>query len=67
MRYRPYDAVLERCYTAVLMDVMDAMGAREQSLDPGIRPLNPGMRLWGEAVTMLLEAVDEPPEHPFDA
>ena len=65
MRYRAYDAILERCYTAVLMDVMDAMGAREQSLDPGVRPLDPGMRMWGEAVTMLLEAVDEPPAHPF--
>ncbi len=65
MRYRPYDAILERCYTAVLMDIMDTMGVREQSLDPGIRPLDPGMRLWGEAATMLLEAVDAPPEHPF--
>jgi 4-hydroxy-4-methyl-2-oxoglutarate aldolase len=65
MRYRAYDAVLERCYAAVLMDIMDAMGAREQSLDPGVRPLKADMRVWGEAVTMLLKAVDEPPERPF--
>lgn len=65
MRYRAYDAILERCYTAVLMDILDTMGAREQCLDVSVRPLTPTMRLWGEAVTMLLEEVDAPPERPY--
>ena len=65
MRYSPYHEQLARCYSAVLMDVMDTLGLRQQAMGPEVRPLAPGMRCWGEAVTMRLAAVDAVPERPF--
>ena len=65
MRYRNHDDKLSRCYSAVLMDVMDAMGLRIQCLDPAIRPLEPSMRAWGEAVTIYLEEVTEISPEPY--
>lgn len=38
--------------TAALVDVMDELGLREQTLPPSIRPLAPGMRLAGPAFTV---------------
>ena len=38
-------------YTAALADILDARGHREQTLPPSIRPLEPGMRLAGQAFT----------------
>ncbi len=65
MRYRCYHDCLAKCASAVLMDVMDAMNVRRQCLDPRVRPLLPSMRIWGEAVTIHLEAVNELPVRPF--
>ena len=65
MKYLQYNDKLSRCYSAVLMDVMDAMGYRTQCMNPAIRPLSPTMRAWGEAVTIYLEAVSEIPERPY--
>ncbi|MEA3406948.1 MAG: RraA family protein [Chloroflexota bacterium] len=65
MKYLDYQQRLSRCYSAVLMDVMDAMDVREQCMNPSIRPLTPSMRTWGEAVTIHLVPVDEPPEKPY--
>jgi regulator of RNase E activity RraA len=65
MRYLDYQQRLSKCYSAVLMDVMDAMGVREQCMHTSVRPLTPAMRAWGEAVTIHLVAVDEPPEKPY--
>ena len=44
---------LEAIYTAALADILDARGLRGQTLPPSIRPLAPGMRLAGEAFTVL--------------
>ena len=38
--------------TAALVDVMDELGRREQTLPPSIRPLAPGMRVAGRAFTV---------------
>ena len=38
--------------TAALVDVMDELGRREQTLPPSIRPLAPGMRVAGQAFTV---------------
>lgn len=38
--------------TAALVDVMDDLGLREQTLPPTIRALAPGMRLAGQAFTV---------------
>jgi regulator of RNase E activity RraA len=65
MRYLKYHDQLGHCFSAVIADVLDALGARHQCLAPTIRPLLPGMRTWGEAVTVRLEAVAEVPARPF--
>jgi 4-hydroxy-4-methyl-2-oxoglutarate aldolase len=65
MKYLQYNEKLERCYSAVIMDVLDQMNFRVQCMEPAIRPLVPSMRTWGEAVTMYFETVTEVPEHPF--
>ena len=65
MKYLQYKEKLDACYSAVLMDVMDAMGYRLQCMDPSIRPLNHSMKAWGEAVTIYQEAVTEVPAKPF--
>jgi regulator of RNase E activity RraA len=46
---------LERVGTALLADVLDAMGHRTSFLGPGIGPLDPGVRLAGPAVTIRCE------------
>ncbi len=65
MRYLKYDDKLARCYSAVLMDVMDQMGIRVQCMSPSIRPLVPTMRTWGEAATLYFETVAAVPEKPY--
>src|ERR1700712_875886 len=42
-----------RLSTALLGDVLDAMGATHQFLPPGLRPLNPAHVLAGFAMTVL--------------
>lgn len=39
-------------YTAALADILDARGYRDQTLPASIRPLEPGMRLAGQAYTV---------------
>jgi 4-hydroxy-4-methyl-2-oxoglutarate aldolase len=39
-------------YTAVLADILDDRGRRDQTLPPEIRPLAPGTRLAGQAFTV---------------
>ncbi|MFC1541193.1 RraA family protein [Candidatus Latescibacterota bacterium] len=65
MKYQKYNEKLDRCYSAVLMDVMDQMNYRTQSMAPSIKPLVPSMRTWGEVVTVHFVKVDKIPEKPF--
>jgi 4-hydroxy-4-methyl-2-oxoglutarate aldolase len=65
MDYRPFHDQLARCYSAVLADVLDGLGYRQQCMSPALRPLTPTMRTWGEAVTLYLEAVDDVPAQPY--
>ena len=65
MKYLKYNEKLEKCYSAVLMDVMDQMNVRVQCMDPSVKPLLPTMRTWGEAVTIYVETVTDVPERPF--
>ncbi|MEO1686419.1 MAG: RraA family protein [Pseudomonadota bacterium] len=44
---------LEACYTGVIHDVMRAMGRRDFTLPPRLRPLIPGQRMAGPAFTIL--------------
>ena len=43
---------LERCYTGVLHDVMRAMGLRDFTLPPELRPILPGVGLAGPIFTI---------------
>ena len=65
MKYLKYNEKLDKCYSAVIMDVMDQMNVRVQCMEPEIKPLVPTMRTWGEAVTMYVETVTDVPEKPF--
>lgn len=64
-KYLKYKDKLDQCFSAVLQDVMDSMGFRNQCMDPAIRPLEPSMKTWGEAITIYVESVSEVPELPF--
>jgi len=66
MKYLPYKEKLDKCYSAVLMDVMDTMNVRVQCMDPSVKPLVPAMRTWGEVVTVYVETVTEIPEKPYE-
>lgn len=53
-------------YTAVVGDIMDMLGARNQFLPPQVQPLAPGMRAFGRAMTVLEQDTDPeapPPEN----
>jgi 4-hydroxy-4-methyl-2-oxoglutarate aldolase len=45
--------IRERLFTAAVGDVLDRLGCRRQFLPADIRPLQPGVRLVGRAMTVL--------------
>ena len=65
MKYLEYNDILPKLYSAVISDVMDQMGHRVHSMDPSVKPIEPSMKTWGEAVTVYMETVTEVPEKPF--
>lgn len=48
-----FKAIREGLFTAVVGDVLDTLGYRHQFLPAGIKPLVPGTRLVGRAMTVL--------------
>ncbi len=46
-------AIVEKLYTAVLSDVLDGLGYREQAMRPFVRPLDEALVLFGRARTGL--------------
>lgn len=58
-------ADLATLYSAVVADVLDAHGYRNQTLSPAVAPLTPARRIAGRVFTMRAEIVDEVPEHPY--
>ncbi len=64
-RYLKYSEKLNQLFSPLLQDVMDPMGYRIQCMDPAIKPLDPSMRAWGEALTIYVEAVADIPDKPF--
>ena len=55
---------LEQCYTGVVHDVMRAMGLRDFTLPPELRPILPGKVLAGPAFTVegMVDPVADPHE-----
>lgn len=57
--------LLEGLYTAVVADVLDAMGYRQQCLGAGIRALTPAAKVCGRVFPALAEPVDAIPAEPY--
>ena len=55
----------ENLYSGVLSDILDDLGYREQAMDACIRPVVPGMKVAGKAMTILSLDVFEIPEEPY--
>jgi regulator of RNase E activity RraA len=60
-----YDDLTGRLYTAVLSDVLDDLGARNQVLHPDVRPVYEGAAIVGRAATMLAVPASEIPDEPY--
>jgi 4-hydroxy-4-methyl-2-oxoglutarate aldolase len=60
-------AIRQRLYTAVLSDVLDEIGHREQAMAPAIRPLDEALVLAGHARTGLYREVHhvDPADNPY--
>lgn len=56
---------LSELYAAVVADVLDSLGYRNQTLPAGIRPLTPAKRVAGVVFSARAEAVDAIPEEPY--
>lgn len=52
-------------YSAVLSDVLDDLGWRRQTLDPGLVPLDSGLVLMGRAFTAIAAEVSDIPAEPY--
>jgi regulator of RNase E activity RraA len=55
----------DQLYSAVLADVLDALGHRTSALPPSLRPLKPEWRLFGRAVTLSAVPVAAEPAEPY--
>jgi regulator of RNase E activity RraA len=51
--------------SALLADVLDALGHRQSALPIDVRPLRPEWKLWGPAATLSAVAVDAEPARPY--
>jgi regulator of RNase E activity RraA len=61
-----FDEIASKLYTAVLGDIMDALGYRNQVMRYDIRPVYPEAKIVGRAATMLATNVDEIPANPYE-
>jgi len=62
-----FDMMAETLYVAVISDILDSMGFRNQVLQPGIVPAQPDSRqvLVGRAATVLVGPRYDVVEHPY--
>ena len=60
-----FDELSEVLYAAVLADVMDELGLRQQALDHRVRPVFPGAKVVGRAATAVAVEVDQIPASPY--
>lgn len=61
-----FDELAKELYSAVLSDVLDGLGYREQAMAADIRPAFPGARLVGRAHTVLSTDVYQVPSEPYE-
>ncbi|MBS4192332.1 RraA family protein [Bacillus sp. FJAT-49705] len=60
-----FDDLEKKLYTAVVNDVLDSLGYRNQTADPGIRPINSDKVLVGRAKTIQASEVNREPKEPY--
>lgn len=60
-----FKSIKEDLYSGVLSDILDDFNLREQTMDACIRPVVPGMKIVGKAMTILSVDVFEIPEEPY--
>ncbi len=65
MTHQAILSALDSLYSAVVSDVLDALGYPDQALSPEIRPLTPARKICGRAFTALVQAVDDAPAEPY--
>lgn len=58
-------AILENLYSAVIADVLDGLGCRNQCLSADIRAMTPANRICGRVFTARAETVSEIPAEPY--
>lgn len=63
--FEQYHSHAPLLYSAVIADVLDDLGYRDQALPPTILPLQPSWRLFGKVRTLGMKKVDRIPEHPY--
>ncbi len=56
---------LETLYTAVVADVLDSLGHRQQTLGADIRPMTSTYRVCGRVFTAQAQTVEEIPAEPY--
>lgn len=57
--------LLDGLYAAVVADILDTLGYRNQALDASIRPLTPCQRVAGRVFSAKATTVDAIPEEPY--
>lgn len=60
-----FERMKRELYTAVIADILDDQGYRNQVMDSSIRPLKENMTLAGRAFTMLATDVYQEPTEPY--
>jgi len=60
-----YDTIERELYSAVVADVLDELGHRDQHMRNDIRPLYDGAKIVGRAATLLVADVFEAPTEPY--
>lgn len=59
------DWISENLYTAVVADMLDSLGFRNQVMGPEIRPIYSGARITGRAATMIAVEANSVPDAPY--
>jgi regulator of RNase E activity RraA len=60
------ESVENKLYSAVIADILDDHGYRNQVMDSSIRPIAPSFKLMGRAFTVLATDVYEMPDNPYE-
>lgn len=62
---RYFDRIEKELYSAVISDVLDGKGYRNQTMATGIRPIHPNIVMAGRARTVMAAEVNRIPEKPY--